>query len=102
MGSEILSFGRHAGKTYDQMIEQHADYCQWAVMTIEQDAGSASPELRRFAEYVVRKEQEAVLQHEDRKRDTEWMNIQSSDTEEDPHETVLGGPDPEDPIGAEW
>ena len=53
--SEVVSFGRYAGKTYLQIYQEHRDYTEWVLRTVE-SGDSPSPALRRLANYLVTKE----------------------------------------------
>jgi len=52
---DVVTFGTYMGMTYQQVWKQHQGYCQWILQTAE--TGDASPQLRRFATYVVQMEQ---------------------------------------------
>jgi len=52
---DVLTFGRHAGKTYDFVYLNHASYCQWILMTTE-SGDDACPQLIKFARYLATRE----------------------------------------------
>ena len=58
---EVLTIGKHRGKTYGEVLANHASFAHWAVMTVENDEENASAELKRFAKWVQR-EQGAISQ----------------------------------------
>jgi len=64
---DVVTFGIHMGKTY---LDVHRDpaHAQWVMMTVEQDP-SSGPEVKRLAEYLVKKEQEMALWEEVPHRD---------------------------------
>ena len=54
-GHHILTFGLHAGKTYDTVFKNHTQYCCWVLNTAE--SGDAScPALKRYASYIAARE----------------------------------------------
>ena len=50
-----VTFGRHQGLTFLQIYQNHRDYAEWVLRTIE-SGDETSPGLRRLAEYLVTKE----------------------------------------------
>ena len=50
LGQEMVSFGKHAGSTYQQVKQEDPKYCQWVMQTTEY--GEPSPEMRRLAQYL--------------------------------------------------
>ena len=54
-GRDILTFGRHTGKTYDTVYTLHPDYCNWVLNTAE-TGDSPSPQLVKFARYLSTRE----------------------------------------------
>lgn len=53
---DLLTFGTHMGHTYRQVWDRNQNYCQWILQTAEN--GDSSQQLRRFAQYVARMEQQ--------------------------------------------
>lgn len=56
---DIVTFGIHMGETYLDVHEDPA-HSQWVMMTAEQDPASG-PEVRRLAEYLVKKEAQMAM-----------------------------------------
>jgi len=53
LDSDILPFGKHAGLTYQHVLQNYPGYCAWIVDTAKQDHES-SPQLLRFEKYLHR------------------------------------------------
>ena len=51
-GSDLMTFGKHTGKTYITVHLLHPDYCDWALRTAE-SGNDSSPALLRFAKYLA-------------------------------------------------
>ena len=51
-GSDLITFGRHMGKHYNQTWQEDPQYCHWVMMMIEQEVGTSSA-LKRCAQYCV-------------------------------------------------
>ena len=55
---EMLTFGKHAGKTFLETATAHPDYCQWIIQTADnpyipyKSVQDPSPQLQRFAQYL--------------------------------------------------
>ena len=54
-GTDLITFGKHAGKTYNTVYVTHPDYCEWILKTAE-TGDSPSPELLKFAKYLATRE----------------------------------------------
>ena len=52
--SDLVTFGMHVGKTYREVFNDPT-HAQWIMMSAEQDP-NASPEMKRLARYLVKKE----------------------------------------------
>ena len=54
-GKTKVTFGRHAGLTYDEVYQQHPSYCGWVINTAEvgDDPGES---LVKFARHLVTRE----------------------------------------------
>ena len=59
--TDILTYGQMMGYTYIQAWNLDQQYCQWTLMTAE-STKDASAHLKRFAAWIVRKEQQIALQ----------------------------------------
>ena len=55
LDKDLITFGKHMGKTYETVLRTDLPYCQWALQTVE-SGDSHSPQLKKFAKYVVSKE----------------------------------------------
>ena len=54
--NDVMCFGKHAGKTYVEVLLTCPTYCDWVLMTAE-SGESPSPQLMRFAAYIQRQRQ---------------------------------------------
>ena len=52
---DLLTFGRHAGKTYDFVYRNHINYCEWILKTAE-SGDDACDQLIKFARYLATRE----------------------------------------------
>ena len=52
---DLLTFGRHAGKTYDFVYLNHINYCEWILKTAE-SGDDACDQLIKFARYLATRE----------------------------------------------
>ena len=52
---DILTFGKHAGQTYDYAYLNDMAYCQWIMMTME-SGDSSCQQLKKFARYLATRE----------------------------------------------
>lgn len=48
-GDTLLGFGKHATSTYEQVLKDHEDYCQYVVNHLDEDSG---PAFRNFAGWL--------------------------------------------------
>ena len=53
----MLAFGKHAGKTYQECLAKHPDYCRWAVATSKVEEGHHKG-FGHFVKYILKKEWE--------------------------------------------
>ena len=54
-GKDVMTFGKHLGKTYNTVWATDPSYCQWAMQTVE-SGDPSSADLSRFARYVAQRE----------------------------------------------
>jgi hypothetical protein len=54
-GNDLVTFGMHAGKTYNTVYHKHQQYCEWVLQTAE-TGDDPSPQLIKFARYLATKE----------------------------------------------
>jgi len=47
---DLITFGKHTGDTYQQLMTNDRKYCQWVCQTAEE--GEASTQLQRLAGYI--------------------------------------------------
>jgi hypothetical protein len=47
---EVISFGKHRGKSFEEVSRTDAEYCQWAVQSARKH--DASPAIKKFAAFV--------------------------------------------------
>jgi SAP domain len=52
IGATAVAFGKHAGKTFDQVIRQDPQYARWAIGAVA-SGGSKGGNFRQFASYAV-------------------------------------------------
>ena len=52
---DLLTFGKHAGKTYDFVYLNHINYCEWILRTVE-SGDDAGLQLFKFARYLATRE----------------------------------------------
>ena len=57
--SEKVLFGKFAGKTFLEIFKDAPQYAQWVLMTAENEV-ECSTQLKRLAQYLVKKEAEMV------------------------------------------
>ena len=57
-GTDLMGFGKHASKTYAEVLAQDPQYVRWARETAMD--GNSTPHLRRFAQYASNAEHVAV------------------------------------------
>ena len=50
MGEDLVTFGKHMGKTYAQVYQEDQSYCEWVMTTVVQTEGA--PPLQRLAHYI--------------------------------------------------
>ena len=75
---EVLTFGKCVGQTYLQTATKNQDYCQWILQTADGD-GDTSPQLKRFAQYLVMRERTAADRPTARQEtDSEMSSVLSS------------------------
>ena len=51
-GTDVMEFGAHREKTYNQVKETEEQYCDWAKKTVEENGREAHPDLRRFVSWL--------------------------------------------------
>jgi len=56
-GSDVIAFGKHKGKTYDQMESQEADYCRWLVKNAKENPSKPPND---FVKYLMAKNGDPV------------------------------------------
>ena len=56
---DLITFGKHTGKTYNTVYVQHPDYCEWILRTAE-TGDSPSQSLLRFADFLATKQMRSV------------------------------------------
>ena len=81
--TEVLTFGKCVGQTYLQTATKNPNYCQWILQTAEGD-GDSSPQLKRFAQYLVDRERtmaDAMAPREETGSESEVSNSSMSDAE---------------------
>ena len=49
---DLVTFGRHMGKTYEQVLQQDPQYCQWVLNTVEQGESVNNHNLMRLGEFI--------------------------------------------------
>ena len=54
-GRDLVTFGKHAGMTYDTVYLKYPDYCNWAMSTAE-SGDDACQQLIKFAKYIATRE----------------------------------------------
>ena len=52
IGSDILNFGQHLGKSCNTVYNRHPEYCVWVITTVE-TGDSACLGLKKFAKYIA-------------------------------------------------
>ena len=50
MSEDLVTFGKHMGKTYAQVFLEDQSYCEWVMNTVAQSEGA--PGLVRLAHYI--------------------------------------------------
>jgi len=76
--TEVLTFGKFVGQTYLQTATMNPNYCKWILQTADGD-GDSSPQLTRFAQYLVSRERaEADETRPSRETDSEMSSVMSS------------------------
>jgi len=52
-GSTTITFGRHRGMTYDEVVAEHPDYCSWALRAVSSSPGGGRrSKLSHFVGYL--------------------------------------------------
>lgn len=55
-GSSIVSFGKHRGRTFQEVLSEHPDYCQWVLKKADskspEDDRPPSESMQAFLDYV--------------------------------------------------
>jgi len=54
-GKDLVTFGKHAGKTYDNVFLNNPGYCDWIMKTAE-EGDDAGVQLIKFARYLATRE----------------------------------------------
>ena len=54
--STEISFGKHKGKSYDEVYRTDKNYCEWVVTTVIQSAKTVHPDLIRLAQWIDTKD----------------------------------------------
>ena len=54
-GKDLVTFGKHAGKTYDQVLQSYPGYCEWVMKTAE-EGDDVGVQLIKFARYLATRE----------------------------------------------
>ena len=49
--TDLLSFGKYMGSTYQEVYLNDQEYCQWAMATVAVESSTSLP-LRQFATYI--------------------------------------------------
>ena len=49
---DLVTFGRHMGKTYEQVLQQDPQYCQWVLDTVAQGESVNNHNLMRLGEFI--------------------------------------------------
>jgi len=50
-GSKKLSFGKHMGKTYEEVANQQKPYCDWVLKSVA-EGSNRNPQVTEFAQYI--------------------------------------------------
>mmetsp|Transcript_6866 Transcript_6866/g.16272 ORF Transcript_6866/g.16272 Transcript_6866/m.16272 type:complete len:148 (+) Transcript_6866:53-496(+) len=51
--SMTVSFGKHRGKTMQELMEEDPGYCSWMLQTYREDKENCNPALQAAAEYLL-------------------------------------------------
>ncbi len=80
--SDIYPMGRHAGKTYIEILTNHPSYAAWIVQTAEEETDSHE-QLKRFARYLnqMNTVQRTSMEAMDADTDEEYPWINADDQE---------------------
>ena len=80
--SDVYPLGKHAGKTYVEILTNHPSYAAWIIQTAEEEAESHE-QLKRFAAYLVQSQTDPVqrssLEAMDADTDQEYPWIDTED-----------------------
>ena len=57
---DMITFGKYAGKTYQEVMMEDSLYCNWVIATVDQKHEESNPAMIRFAHYLVQKEHEMI------------------------------------------
>ena len=76
--SDVLAFGKHAGSTYKECLEQNPSYARWVISTHEQGE-STHKGFSHFAAYILKKEWEEANPVEDGISDTDFALVEQDD-----------------------
>ena len=78
MDYHVLTYGRFATWTYEEVYRLHPDYCRWTLETARLDRGGSdsTPQLIHFALYIYRKQyNREPPPHEFHPRDINALNL---------------------------
>ncbi|CAJ1403154.1 unnamed protein product [Effrenium voratum] len=51
--SMTVSFGKHRGKTMQELVEEDPGYCSWMLQTYREDKENCNPAFKAAAEYLL-------------------------------------------------
>ena len=93
-GSDVVRFGKHNGKTYQEILRHQGQYASWAVKTAEEQA-ECNPQLKRLAKYLSANRVRATMMEDDLESVQVEIDQPEAQDEEEPHHEDFAFPDAE-------
>ena len=56
LDDDLVTFGKHLGKTYTQVYASDPGYCEWVMQTVSQGESANAPALERLAHFIHTKQ----------------------------------------------
>ena len=69
-GTDKVNFGKHCGRTYQEVYQDHPEYSNWVLETLE-TGDSCSDGMKRLGRYLNSME----IQHPRESRSRSWQRI---------------------------
>jgi hypothetical protein len=82
-GEEMMMIGKHTGKSFQEVYDNHRDYVEWAMQTAEETNENCHPNLAALARYTTaRLQKEGADQRRREEQEEENIHMPTGSTDE--------------------